>query len=172
MENIEDYMDHSGEENFSMTLEHLKMDAVEVTRNTHATSYWDNALYGQCFGNLWHHRIQPALLNALNNNRYLRGSGKVPTMYLGNHDHSHVTWQAGARNNAGALEALRGQVEFLDETQVLVVQVPDRVGALNEIAQKLADAEISIQWACATTTGGAAAIVFSTSDNAKAAGLV
>ncbi|MDX1812412.1 MAG: alpha amylase C-terminal domain-containing protein, partial [Gammaproteobacteria bacterium] len=84
-------------------------DAVEVTRSTRATSYWDNALYGQCFDNLWHGRIQPNLLNAINNNRYLRGTGKVPTMYMSNHDHSHVTWRAGARNNAGALEWYRTQ---------------------------------------------------------------
>ena len=32
---------------------------------------------------------------------------KVPTIYLGNHDHSHVNWQAGARANEGALRAYR-----------------------------------------------------------------
>ncbi len=109
MEDIDHYMVQSGEDNFSMTLEHLSMDAVEVTKNTHATSYWDNALYGQCFDGLWHNRIQPALLNALNNQRYLSGTNKVSTIYIGNHDHSHVTWRAGARNNAGALEWYRTQ---------------------------------------------------------------
>jgi pullulanase/glycogen debranching enzyme len=34
---------------------------------------------------------------------------KVATVYLGNHDHSHVAWQAGARHNAGALEWYRTQ---------------------------------------------------------------
>lgn len=109
MEDIDNYINQLGDDNFSMTLEHLSMDAVEVTRSTHATSYWDNALYGQCFETLWNYRIQPDLLNALNNNRYLRGTGKIPTMYLSNHDHSHVNWQAGARANAGALEWYRTQ---------------------------------------------------------------
>ena len=109
MEDIDNYAAQYGEKNFSLTLEHLQMDAVEVTKNTRATSYWDNALYSQCFDGLWHSRISPALLNALNNNHYLLGTGKVPTTYIGNHDHSHVTWQAGARNNAGAIEWYRTQ---------------------------------------------------------------
>ncbi|MGR9000527.1 MAG: alpha-amylase family glycosyl hydrolase, partial [Gammaproteobacteria bacterium] len=109
MEDIAHYMADAGEYNFSLTLEHLQMDAVDVTKETHATSYWDNALYGCCFDGLWNGRIQSKLLDVLNNNRYLLGSGKAPTIYLGNHDHSHVTWQAGARNNAGALEWYRTQ---------------------------------------------------------------
>lgn len=109
MEDIDNYVNQIGESNFSMTLEHLNMDAVEVTKDTRASSYWDNALYGLCFDGLWNYRIRPALLNALNNNRYLQGTSKWPTQYLGNHDHSHVTWQAGARNNVGAMEWYRTQ---------------------------------------------------------------
>ena len=104
LEDIDNLMQQSGEQNFSLTLEHLQMDAVEVTKTTHATSYWDNALYGECFGGLWDRSIKPSLLNALNNNYYLQGTGKVPTIYLGNHDHVDVAWQAGAKDNAGALE--------------------------------------------------------------------
>jgi len=63
-------------------------------------------------------------------------------------------------------------VKFVLETEVLVVQVPDKPGSLHGIAEKIAGAGISLQWACATTTGGEAAVVFSTSDNAKAARLV
>ena len=109
MTDIEDHMTQAGEHNFSLTLEHLQQDAVDVTKETPATSYWDNALYGYCFDGLWHGRIQSRMLNVLNNNRYLLGSGKVPTIYIGNHDHSHVNWQAGARNNSGALEWYRTQ---------------------------------------------------------------
>jgi 1,4-alpha-glucan branching enzyme len=109
MEDINNHMQAAGEANFSLTLEHLQMNAVEVTMNTCATSYWDNALYGHCFDGLWHGRIQPGLLNALNNYRYLQGTGKAPTLYLSNHDHSHVAWQAGARDNAGALQWYRTQ---------------------------------------------------------------
>lgn len=106
---IDDYIKSIDEYNFSMTLEHLSIDAIDVTLNTRADSYWDNALYSECFESLWNDQITPALLNALNNNRYLLDSGKVPTIYLGNHDHAHVTWQAGARDNAGALAWYRTQ---------------------------------------------------------------
>lgn len=109
MEDITKHNAVSGETNFSLTLEHLQMDAAQVTKDTSATSYWDNALYGECFHGLWHSSIRPSLFNALNNSRYLRGIGKAPTLYLSNHDHSHVTWQAGAHNNAGALEWYRTQ---------------------------------------------------------------
>jgi pullulanase/glycogen debranching enzyme len=104
LKDIDDLVHQKGESNFSLTLEHLQMDAVEVTKTTHANSYWDNALYGECFGGLWDRKIKPSLLNALNNNYYLLGTGKVPTIYLGNHDHADVAWQAGAKHNAGALE--------------------------------------------------------------------
>ncbi len=101
-EEIHDYLDDNNEENFSLTIEHLQMNAVEVTKNTKATSYWDNAMYGKCFHNLWHGQIDSGIFNTLNNNRFLKGTGKVPTIYIGNHDHSHVAWQAGARANVGS----------------------------------------------------------------------
>ena len=109
LEEIDSHMADLGEQNFSLTLEHLELNAAEVTNETKATSYWDNALYESTFGGLWDYRIQPKLLNALNTKQYLDDSMKVPTVYLGNHDHSHVNWQAGARNNDGALRACRTQ---------------------------------------------------------------
>jgi hypothetical protein len=42
------------------------------------------------------------LLNTLNHRRFL-SAGKVPALYLSNHDHSHEAWQAGARVNLGAI---------------------------------------------------------------------
>jgi glycosidase len=47
-------------------------------------------------------------MQALNNHAGLE-AGKVATIYLTNHDHAHVAWQAGARNDAGALEWYRTQ---------------------------------------------------------------
>jgi 1,4-alpha-glucan branching enzyme len=88
---------------FSLTLEHIDVSAVEVIELTGATSYWDNALFGVTFGALWDGRVDQKLLNALNTRRWLRSGDKVPTLYLTNHDHSHVAWQAGARRNEGAL---------------------------------------------------------------------
>lgn len=109
LEAIDAHLLTLGEQNFSLTLEHLDLNAAQVTNKTKATSYWDNALYGCTFGGLWDNQIQPKLLNALNTRQYLTDAMKVPTVYLGNHDHSHVNWQAGARTNEGALRAYRTQ---------------------------------------------------------------
>ena len=109
LEQIDTRMTDLGEQNFSLTLEHLELNASQVTNATKATSYWDNALYESTFGGLWDSHIQPKLLNALNTRQYLNDPMKVPTVYLGNHDHSHVNWQAGARSNDGALRANRTQ---------------------------------------------------------------
>ncbi len=93
-----------GETAFSLTLEHIDLSAATVTNATAATSFWDNSLYGLCFQALWGHGIDSRFLNALNNRRFL-GPGKVPTLYLSNHDHSHPAWQAGARDNVGAVKS-------------------------------------------------------------------
>src|SRR6478752_5566150 len=94
----------AGEQNFSLTLEHIDISAANVTNTTAATSFWDNSLFGLTFGYLWNDHIDAHILNALNNRRFLL-PGKVPTLYLSNHDHSHVAWQAGARQNVGATGA-------------------------------------------------------------------
>jgi 1,4-alpha-glucan branching enzyme len=99
---LTDIRGHVGPE-FSLTLEHLDVTAIEVTETTAATSFWDNSLYELTFGALWDGGMDSRLLNALNNRRWLRSPDKVPTLYLSNHDHSHLTWQAGARTNTGAL---------------------------------------------------------------------
>jgi 1,4-alpha-glucan branching enzyme len=109
LSDIQAYLDQTGQQNFSMTLEHLDLSAAQLVNDTDATSYWDNALYQYCFGNLWVYGIEPGLLNALNNNRFLNGPDKVATLYIGNHDHSHVAWQAGARRNLGAMQWYRTQ---------------------------------------------------------------
>jgi 1,4-alpha-glucan branching enzyme len=109
LDDIQSYLDSRGEQNFSMTLEHLNMSAATITNDTKATSYWDNALYERCFHYLWTHQIDSRLMNALNNNRHLTSADKVATLYIGNHDHSHVNWQAGARGNLGAFRWYRTQ---------------------------------------------------------------
>lgn len=109
LEEIQAHMQGLGEANFYLTLEHLDLNAAQVTNDTQATSYWDNALYACTFEGLWNSSIQSKLLNALNTKQYLTDASKVPTIYLGNHDHSHVNWRAGARDNKGALQAYRTQ---------------------------------------------------------------
>jgi hypothetical protein len=98
---VADHVAAKGEQNFSLTLEHIDMSAVDVTNATAATSFWDNSLYDACFAAMWDGGVGPRLLGALNNRRLL-ADGKVPTLYLSNHDHSQVAWQAGARANAGS----------------------------------------------------------------------
>lgn len=109
MAEIDQHTRANGIDNFSMTLEHLDVSAISVVRGTKATSYWDNALYGTCFDHLWHYKLPVNSLNTLNNNRYMNDFNKVPTLYLGNHDHSHVNWQAGARDNLGGMRWFRTQ---------------------------------------------------------------
>jgi 1,4-alpha-glucan branching enzyme len=107
LQQIDAHMRARGEENFSLTLEHLSIDASRVVNETRANSYWDNALYAATFDGLWNGAIQPKLFNALNPRQYLDDPFNAPTVYLGNHDHAHVNWQAGARANNGALQAER-----------------------------------------------------------------
>ena len=102
LEAIQSNIDSENEKNFSLTLEHLDINAVKVTKQTEATSYWDNLMYEKCFQYLWYQNIDSSILNSFNNNRFLKDPEKVPTIYLGNHDHSHVAWQAGARYNLGS----------------------------------------------------------------------
>ena len=82
LQDIQNYLDQKGEKNFSLTIEHLSIDAADVTNKTKATSYWDNALYELCFDYLWQGQIDARLLNALNNRRYLKSADKVPTKLL------------------------------------------------------------------------------------------
>jgi hypothetical protein len=99
---VEGHVAAKGEENFSLTLEHLNMAAATVTNTTAATSFWDDSLYQKTFDGLWNGRIDSSFLNALNNRQYL-SAAKVPTLYLSNHDHSHVAWRTGARESRGAV---------------------------------------------------------------------
>ena len=109
LEDITSHLDKIGEKNFSMTLEHLEQSAAKITNETSATSYWDNAMYERCFHYLWNHQIDARILNSFNNDRYLNSNEKAATIYLGNHDHSHVAWQAGARENLGSLRWYKTQ---------------------------------------------------------------
>lgn len=105
---LKDIRDHVRDPNFSLTLEHLNLDAARVANRTGATSYWNNELYQRTFDALWAWGIDGRLLAGLNTHAGL-DPDKAATTYLGNHDHSHVAWQAGARDNAGALEWYRVQ---------------------------------------------------------------
>jgi pullulanase/glycogen debranching enzyme len=94
LSDIQSFLDSHSITNFSLTLEHLSMDAASLVNSTRATSYWDNSVYQKCFDGLWNASLDPSLLDALNNQRFLNDPAKAPTFYLSNHDHSHVGWQA------------------------------------------------------------------------------
>lgn len=104
LQGIQAYIAGKGEQNFSLTLEYIDLAAASVTNTTAATSFWDNSLFGVTFGSLWNNQIDANLLNALNNQQYLNTTDKVPTLYLSNHDHSQVCWQAGASQVSGAVK--------------------------------------------------------------------
>lgn len=99
---------HSADPNFSTTLEYLDITAAQVTNQTFATSYWNNAIYERGFDYLWNWKIDARLVRAFESHAGLN-PGKVATTYLSNHDHSHVTWQCGASNNLGAMQWYRTQ---------------------------------------------------------------
>ncbi len=108
MRDINQHMTDQGEPNFALTIEHIDLNAAYVVNTTGATSYWNNALYQIGFEYLWSGHIDARIMSAFNNHTGLNDD-KVATMYLSNHDHSHVGWQAGARDNAGALKWYRTQ---------------------------------------------------------------
>jgi 1,4-alpha-glucan branching enzyme len=94
--------------NFSLIMEFLDISAAGVANQTGASSYWNNELYARTFDYLWQGAIDTRIVAALNTHVGL-DADKVATTYLSNHDHSHVAWQAGARDNQGAMEWYRVQ---------------------------------------------------------------
>jgi len=114
LSSIQHYVESQGQKNFSMTLEHLQPNAAQIINDTAATSFWDNELYEQCFSHLRYGTISPTYLSSLNHIQYVNGDEKTPTLYLSNHDHSSVsfqagTWSSGPRNPDGAAEWYRTQ---------------------------------------------------------------
>jgi 1,4-alpha-glucan branching enzyme len=106
---LADVRAHAADPAFSLTIEHLDLSAASVVTSTDATSYWSNALYGACFDALWSGRVTPPLLAALDAHAWLASPDKVATTYLSNHDHSHVTWRCGARDDTGSISWWRTQ---------------------------------------------------------------
>ena len=64
---------------------------------------------------------------------------------------------------------MAGSVRVINEMPVLLVMLPNRAGAFHEIASKIGEAGIAIEWAVATTAGDEAAVILTTSDNRRAA---
>jgi glycosidase len=99
---LHDWLAAHGEDNFSLTLEHIDISAATVTNSTAATSFWDNSLYYLAADGLPNRRLDSGLINALNNRRFL-DAGKAPTLYLSNHDHSQPGWFIAAGDQTSGI---------------------------------------------------------------------
>ncbi len=75
-------------------------------------------------------------------------------------------------NNAKAIEVLKQAGFTTREEEVVTTTLAHRVGSLAEVAQKLGQANIDVQFCYVTASGGNALAVFATNDNKKAAGLI
>ncbi|MBI1978143.1 MAG: ACT domain-containing protein [Candidatus Omnitrophica bacterium] len=93
----------------------------------------------------------------------------------------HVAaWSEGGRgffnlvtsNNARAKKVLRKLGISSSESDVLVLSLGNKVGALERVARKLAKAKVNISCLSATTSGPRASVLINTRNNAKAARVV
>ena len=76
-------------------------------------------------------------------------------------------------DNTRATEALAALGADITVQEVVVVEMQNRVGALDDAARRIADAGIDIQWVYATAAEGpTATAVFLTADNTKVVELV
>jgi hypothetical protein len=75
-------------------------------------------------------------------------------------------------DNERAIDALRKAGAAVRPEPVVLMTMPDELGALNEAAQRIGDAGVNIDWMYATAgDSGNVTVVFSTDDNEKVAGL-
>ena len=94
---IEAFVQSEGQQNFSMTIEHLQTDAAARATEWHADSFWDDGMRQECNFHLDNGVLQPQYLGHLNDSRFLGENTARATLYLSNHDHGSVAWQATLR---------------------------------------------------------------------------
>jgi len=75
-------------------------------------------------------------------------------------------------DNAAGASALRAIGAEVTEKPVILVEVDNTAGALAEIAEKVAAADINVSWVYASAAGPRATIVLRTSDNERAVELL
>lgn len=75
-------------------------------------------------------------------------------------------------HNARAKQALKSLKITVKESEILVVNLPHRAGALERVAKKLADAKVNITCLSATSAGNRVAVLINTKNNSKAARIV
>jgi hypothetical protein len=75
-------------------------------------------------------------------------------------------------DNAKAVQGLAAMGAQATEKTVVSADMPNRPGALEEAARKIADAGINIDYIYGTTNADSATLILKTDDDAKAAGLL
>ncbi|KAK5674495.1 hypothetical protein LTS10_012883 [Elasticomyces elasticus] len=108
LQSISSYTARNDITNFSLTLEHIDINAASVVNSTAATSFWDNGLYNACEDHLLWGNLSPKYLAVLNDTQYATGPN-VATMYLSNHDHASIAWKAGQSDASGGYRWYRTQ---------------------------------------------------------------
>ncbi|KAK5717000.1 hypothetical protein LTR17_016142 [Elasticomyces elasticus] len=109
LQSISDYTTRNNITNFSLTIEHIDINASTVVNSTAATSFWDDGLYHACKDHLLEGNLSPNYLAVLNDTQYVTGPDKVATMYLSNHDHASIAWKAGQSDASGGSRWYRTQ---------------------------------------------------------------
>lgn len=76
-------------------------------------------------------------------------------------------------SNTKAKKALAGIGADVKEEDVVVVEMPNKVGELEKVAKRIADAGINIEYVYGTTsTGKTSSCIFKTANNKKAIGVI
>ncbi|MFC1517818.1 hypothetical protein ACFL5G_04585 [Candidatus Margulisiibacteriota bacterium] len=71
-------------------------------------------------------------------------------------------------NNQMVAKQKLGELGEVSESDVVVIEIADRVGTLNDVAEKVSAAGVDIDYCYVTADGKQALVVLATKDNAKA----
>ncbi|MBU4305823.1 MAG: hypothetical protein KJ893_09450 [Candidatus Omnitrophica bacterium] len=74
-------------------------------------------------------------------------------------------------DNKKAMEILRAKDMKVDEDEVVVIELNDKIGMLKDIGKKLKNVDVDIKYLYGTTTGtpnAPSVVIFDSSDNKKA----
>jgi pullulanase len=83
--------------NFALILEHSwDYSAIDVTNKVGATSCWFDKFRSLCMGYLGERRLDAKIMRVLDSGKDF-GLGRVPTIYVENHDHERFILKAGGR---------------------------------------------------------------------------
>jgi hypothetical protein len=81
---------------------------------------------------------------------------------------NHAYFMLTTSSHARAKKALAPFGFGMEEKDVIQVEIPNKLGELQKVAEKIADAGVGIEYMYATTGGGKATCVFKTADDQKA----